>query len=163
MKSSLLTITLLSLVAFVCADIYEVRHHNFYKTLNVPRDATGTEIKKAFRTIVRTQHPDKAETTEDRIKAEKMFPLFNEAYEILSDAELRRELDYLLEERTLFWYTVTGKPVDGRYGIVALSGLVFIVLGLSKHLRYLLKKRQRSKMNVEMERKRHLFLKGLTR
>ncbi|KAL0244768.1 hypothetical protein GEMRC1_008850 [Eukaryota sp. GEM-RC1] len=160
MKNSLLTITLLLLfVSLVFANVSErrVRHHDFYKTLNVPRNATEDMIKKAFRKILITQHPDKAETTEDRVKAEKMFPLYNEAYEVLSDSELRRELDALLDGKTFVWYSVTGRPLDGRYGFPILYAVFVVVHWFYKYYRYKVnynEVQRRLKMKVEFERKR---------
>lgn len=57
---------------------------DYYKTLGVPRTATQAEIKKAFRKLARTHHPDAGGD-------EAKFKEINEAYEVLSD-EKKREL-----------------------------------------------------------------------
>jgi molecular chaperone DnaJ len=62
---------------------------DYYEVLGVPRDASETEIKKAFRRLARELHPDvnKEPDAEDRFKEAA------EAYEVLSDAERRRTYD----------------------------------------------------------------------
>lgn len=59
---------------------------DYYKTLGVPRTATASEIKKAFRKLARTHHPD---TGGDEAK----FKEINEAYEVLSDEKKRKLYD----------------------------------------------------------------------
>ncbi|MBN2506039.1 MAG: J domain-containing protein [Verrucomicrobia bacterium] len=65
---------------------------DYYKTLGVPRDATGTDIKKAFRKLARQHHPDVAR---DKKRAEERFKEINEAYEVLGSPENRRKYDEL--------------------------------------------------------------------
>ncbi|HWN73993.1 MAG TPA: molecular chaperone DnaJ [Solirubrobacterales bacterium] len=62
---------------------------DYYEVLGVSRDASETEIKKAFRRLARELHPDvnKEPDAEDRFKEAA------EAYEVLSDAERRRTYD----------------------------------------------------------------------
>jgi molecular chaperone DnaJ len=59
---------------------------NHYDTLGVKKDASADEIKKAFRKLARKHHPD-AGGSEERFKE------INEAYEVLSDAEKRKQYD----------------------------------------------------------------------
>ncbi len=59
---------------------------DYYKVLGVARDASPTEIKKAFRKQAKFAHPDKGGSEE------KMAQL-NEAYEVLSNPELRERFD----------------------------------------------------------------------
>src|SRR4029077_14604410 len=62
---------------------------DYYEVLGVSRDASETEVKKAFRGLARELHPDvnKESDSEDRFKEAA------EAYEVLSDAERRRTCD----------------------------------------------------------------------
>src|SRR5512133_118003 len=59
---------------------------DYYDILGVPKTATADEIKKAFRKAARKHHPD-AGGSEERFKE------LNEAYEILSDDEKRKQYD----------------------------------------------------------------------
>lgn len=68
------------------------KEKNYYKILNVPRTASAKEIKKAYRSLALRWHPDKV-TEDDKEKAEKMFHDIGEAYEVLSDDELRSKYD----------------------------------------------------------------------
>lgn len=59
---------------------------DYYKTLGVPRTASADEIKKAFRKLARTHHPDAGGD-------EAKFKEINEAYEVLSDDKKRALYD----------------------------------------------------------------------
>jgi len=63
---------------------------DYYKTLGVSRDATDDEIKKAFRKLARKYHPDVTGGDKD---AEEKFKKINEAYEVLSNPDLRGQYD----------------------------------------------------------------------
>jgi molecular chaperone DnaJ len=62
---------------------------DYYEILGVSRQASGEEIKRAYRRMVKKYHPDiyKGEDANDRIKE------INEAYEILSTPEKRAAYD----------------------------------------------------------------------
>lgn len=59
---------------------------DYYKILGVSRTATADEIKKAFRKLARTHHPDAGGD-------EQKFKEINEAYEVLSDDKKRQMYD----------------------------------------------------------------------
>src|SRR5919112_732089 len=63
---------------------------DYYEVLGVGRSADATEIKKAFRRLARELHPD---TNSDDPQAEEKFKEAAEAYEVLSDADRRRQYD----------------------------------------------------------------------
>ncbi len=65
---------------------------DYYATLGVARDASPEEIKKAFRRLARTHHPDVAK---DKSTAGAKFQEINEAYEVLSDPGKRAKYDQL--------------------------------------------------------------------
>ncbi|KAF5100387.1 hypothetical protein DV451_002614 [Geotrichum candidum] len=60
---------------------YEV---DYYEVLGVARDATTAEIRKAYRKLALSHHPDKV-PEEGRVEAESKFKEISQAYEILSD------------------------------------------------------------------------------
>lgn len=63
---------------------------NYYDILGVDRDATGEQIKKAFRRLARESHPD---ANPGDPTAETRFREAAESYEVLSDPERRRRYD----------------------------------------------------------------------
>src|SRR6266496_2870375 len=62
---------------------------DYSELLGVSRTAGGTEIKKAFRQLARTLHPD----VSDQPDAEMRFREVVEAYEVLSKPETRQLYD----------------------------------------------------------------------
>ena len=67
---------------------------DYYKVLNVANDADDLAIKRAYRRMTKQHHPDKAVSQGiEREKAQKKMAEINEAYEVLSDPELRQRFD----------------------------------------------------------------------
>lgn len=66
---------------------------DYYKVLDVPRDASTKEIKRAWLKATKLNHPDKAPTPAERPAYEKKMIAINEAYEVLGDAELKQRFD----------------------------------------------------------------------
>lgn len=64
-----------------------------YRVLGVEKDATESEIKKAYRKLALKHHPDKQTTDASRKQASETFAKISNAYEILSDPQQRREYD----------------------------------------------------------------------
>jgi len=62
---------------------------DYYEVLGVGRDAGEAEVKKAYRRLARELHPD----TNPEPGAEEKFKEAAEAYEVLSDADRRRQYD----------------------------------------------------------------------
>ena len=63
---------------------------DYYTILGITKKATDEEIKKAFRKLAVKYHPDKNPGNKE---AEEKFKEINEAYEVLSDAEKRKQYD----------------------------------------------------------------------
>ena len=64
---------------------------DYYEVLGVSKDASETDIKKAFRKLAVKYHPDKNRDNPE--EAEKKFKEINEAYGILSDKTKRAQYD----------------------------------------------------------------------
>jgi molecular chaperone DnaJ len=67
---------------------------DYYKVLGVSKDASTADIKKAYRKLARTHHPDA-----NKGGSEERFKEISEAYDVLSDDKRRKEYD---EARALF-------------------------------------------------------------
>ncbi|KAG9250142.1 uncharacterized protein F5Z01DRAFT_422490 [Emericellopsis atlantica] len=67
---------------------------DYYKVLEVPHDADERQIKSAYRKASKKYHPDKAvKQGVTKEEAEKKMTSINEAYEVLSNPELRARFD----------------------------------------------------------------------
>ena len=69
-------------------------YKDYYKILEIDKKATPAEVKKAYRTLAKKNHPDK--NLGDK-KAEERFKLVNEANEVLGNEEKRKQYDDLGE------------------------------------------------------------------
>ncbi|MBN8612033.1 MAG: molecular chaperone DnaJ [Deltaproteobacteria bacterium] len=96
---------------------------DYYDVLGVPRTATQDEIKQAYRNLAKQLHPDK---NPDDPQAEERFKEASEAYNVLFDADKRRQYDR-------FGHATAGGPgferVDFRSVGDMLEGLVGEVFG----------------------------------
>ena len=63
------------------------RRRDYYAVIGVPRDADDSDIKRAYRELARTYHPDLNPDGADRFKE------INEAYAVLSDKDRRARYD----------------------------------------------------------------------
>jgi molecular chaperone DnaJ len=65
---------------------------DFYAVLGVPASATQDEIKKKYRKLAAKHHPDK---NPNDPKAAETFKEISEAYQVLGDAEKRKQYDQM--------------------------------------------------------------------
>jgi curved DNA-binding protein len=65
-----------------------MEYRDYYKVLNISKNASQDEIKKAYRKLAREYHPD---VNPDDPNAEEKFKDINEAYQVLSDEEKRKK------------------------------------------------------------------------
>ncbi|MEM7454590.1 MAG: DnaJ C-terminal domain-containing protein [Planctomycetota bacterium] len=87
---------------------------DYYRTLDVPRSASGDEIQKAYRRLARKYHPDlyadKSDAEKDR--ATKKFQQIQQAYDVLGDAEKRQMYDQFGPEYERMRAGGGGQPFD---------------------------------------------------
>lgn len=79
---------------------------DYYKILGVSKNASPTEIKKAFRKLAQKHHPDKGGDPEK-------FKEINEAYQILSNSEKKAQYDQF---GTTFDSSAGGAQPGGGFG-----------------------------------------------
>jgi len=63
---------------------------DYYKTLGVGKNASESEIKKAYRKLARQYHPDRNQGDK---RAEERFKEISQAYDVLSDPDKRKAYD----------------------------------------------------------------------
>jgi len=74
-------------------------HETYYTILGVPRTTSDADIKAAYREVIRQVHPDALPTASEYWKkqAEERARDINEAYQVLSDPDKRRQYDQQLD------------------------------------------------------------------
>lgn len=74
-------------------DLEDEATSEYYTILNISKDATGDEIKAAYRRLCILYHPDKYPDKDKKLVAEKLFSKLKEAYEVLVDPRRRAIYD----------------------------------------------------------------------
>ncbi len=140
---------------------------NFYKILQVDREASPEVIHKAYRALVHQYHPDRYHTKQKQRMEEQMRAI-NEAYSILSDPTQRKRYDSGSFEqkasvpnqtasntnmgsplfRVLFWFLVTASILTllrgaGRLLLVTPLGKILLLGGLAYLAIWYYKRKQR--------------------
>ncbi|MBN1374400.1 DnaJ domain-containing protein [Candidatus Dojkabacteria bacterium] len=88
---------------------------DYYEILNVDKEATEADIKKAYRKLVKKWHPDVNKAAD----AEEKFKEVQEAYEVLSDSRKREQYDS-------FGHSGVGDGMnfnEGYYDMGSMSGM----------------------------------------
>lgn len=70
-----------------------MRYKDYYALLEIKRNASQDEIKKAYRKFAKQYHPD---SNIGNPEAEEMIKEINEAYEVLSDEKRKKKYDTLI-------------------------------------------------------------------
>src|SRR4051794_14367600 len=82
-------------------------NEDFYNLLGLSTEASQNDIQKAHRKLVRQEHPD---ANPEDPQAEERFKQIQQAYEVLSNPEKRREYDKRLH---VFSRETSGGPRAG--------------------------------------------------
>jgi len=92
-----------------------------YQTLGVEPTASLEDIKKAFRSLALKLHPDQ---NQDNPTAEEDFKRVNEAYQVLSDVNKRKEYDRRLNnpDENVFEIDEDSFPFGGGFSWAATNG-----------------------------------------
>uniref|UniRef100_A0A9J8BYT1 DnaJ homolog subfamily C member 1 n=2 Tax=Cyprinus carpio TaxID=7962 RepID=A0A9J8BYT1_CYPCA len=106
-------------------DLVEEIPQTFYEFLSVNQDASSSEIRKAYRKLSLTLHPDKNKDE----NAENQFRQLVAIYEVLKDEERRQRYDDILVNglpdwrQPVFYYRRVRKMSNGELGF-----LLFLIL-----------------------------------
>lgn len=86
-------------------------YDNCYELLGVDPMAGAVPIKRAYRKLAAEYHPDKC-ASGDVQKCREVFPTYANAYEVLSNSEMRKNYDYVLANPYEFpgFYLKYSKP-----------------------------------------------------
>merc|ERR1712170_210493 len=71
----------------------QAKTKDYYAIIGVKKDATNSEITKAYRKLCLKYHPDRQDTEEAKELANKKMLDINEAYGVLKDADKRKKYD----------------------------------------------------------------------
>lgn len=83
---------------------------DFYSVLGVSKDVSEADLKKTYRKLARTYHPD---SNQGDAKAEAKFKEISEAYSVLSDPEQRQEYDQIRAMGSGARFTAGGQGAGG--------------------------------------------------
>ena len=88
---------------------------DYYKILELDSNATAEQIKKSYRRLAMTYHPDRNPGNK---AAEDMFKEINEAYDVLSKPEKRKKFDLMRDGKnntTDFYTKNSGSSYSNKY------------------------------------------------
>ena len=71
---------------------------NFYEILEIDQNASQEIVEKAYKVLVKKYLPDLQTTQNGKNKCEEKIKQINEAYDIISNSDLRAEYDARLQE-----------------------------------------------------------------
>jgi DnaJ family protein C protein 7 len=72
----------------------KAKKRDYYKLLDLDREASTDDIRKAYKKLALKWHPDRnCESEESKKMAEKKFRDINDAYSVLSDAKKKQMYD----------------------------------------------------------------------
>jgi molecular chaperone DnaJ len=86
---------------------------DYYAVLGVPKNASDSEVKKAYRTLAQKHHPDTKQGDPD---AEDRFKEISAAYDVLGDPEKRKAYDQVREMSASGFGPGFGRPGSGWPG-----------------------------------------------
>ena len=136
----------------------EVSETEFYDVLEVGSTATAAEIKRNYYTLARKLHPDKNPDDPD---AKLKFQKIGEAYQVLSDPELRKKYDergkaglgphHAVVDASAFFAVLFGSDqMEGLIGKLQLATLAMAGADLKRDEAALLQERRQGRLAVKL-------------
>ena len=92
---------------------------DFYRILGVSKDVSAADLKKTYRKLARTYHPD---SNQGDATAEAKFKEVSEAYSVLSDPEQRKEYDQIRAMGSGARFTAGGQGAGGFEDVFSMFG-----------------------------------------
>uniref|UniRef100_A0A224XBK2 Putative chaperone protein dnaj n=1 Tax=Panstrongylus lignarius TaxID=156445 RepID=A0A224XBK2_9HEMI len=104
---------------------------NFYTLLGVPKDASASEIKKAFRKLSLIVHPDKNSAPDAELKFRQLATV----YDILKNPKKRAKYNDVLEHGLPDWKQVVYYYRRVRkMGVAEMLSILFIIITIGQYL-----------------------------
>ena len=129
---------------------------DFYEVLGVSRSATPEEIKAAYRKLALKYHPDRNPGNKE---AEDKFKEAAEAYEVLSDAEKRKNYDQ-------FGHAGMGAQADlvmahdMNMDDIFITLVIFLAISLASNAEHAKKPARSQNAAMILQKKLHITLKN---
>jgi DnaJ-class molecular chaperone len=117
---------------------------DYYQMLGVSRDASGEDIRKAFRHLALRYHPD--HNPGNPKDAEEKFKEINEAYEVLGDEQKRRYYDHVIgwsdyRHKTIVVDDISGGTFKDNMDLDLIREIMQTFAGLDPNFRVLSRRR----------------------
>ncbi|XP_055844076.1 uncharacterized protein F54F2.9 [Episyrphus balteatus] len=112
-------------------DLVEEINKNFYEVMGISQDATGQEIKRAFRNLSIVLHPDKNNAEDANIQFRNLVSI----YEVLKDPSKREKYNKVLKEglpnwkSALYYYRRMRKV-----GLYEGAAIIFVIISVGQYL-----------------------------
>ena len=114
---------------------WEIEWKDYYRILNIDMYSSDTQIKEAYRTLIKEYHTD----VNPNINAEEKTIELNEAYNILTNSEKRKKYD------AFYYLKLQGKNILFENDIEYLSQIFILTIKL-EHLNLELQKHKNNKL-----------------
>ncbi|XP_056008363.1 dnaJ homolog subfamily C member 1-like [Ostrea edulis] len=112
-------------------DLVEEVNQNFYEFLGVPSTALSSEIRKAYRRLSLSLHPDKSKEEDAEVKFRQLVGI----YEVLKDEEKRKRYHLVLENglpdwrQPIFYYRRVRKM-----GLMEFFAVIFVITTVGQYI-----------------------------
>lgn len=123
----------------------------FYQWFNLTKGPKSTpmEIKKAYRKLSKTLHPDKFSSNAARKKAEEKYAVLSSVNNILRDVSRKERYDYFLDKGFPKWKGTGYYYSKFRPGLILTVIVIYILVGVLHYFALKINRRQSFKRIAE--------------